>query len=102
VRVRARVWGDLIESVIISFDSGSGVPMKLTATANTEDNRSASDTILVLANRSGQLESRIRSAVDYENVLCPWPEKHILRTQLGPNENDHGWPSHRERARQPR
>jgi Icc protein len=123
VQVRARVWGDSIVSVSFSTDGGSAVPMrarhdstwstawdarecadgmhKLTVTAKTEDNRSASDTILALVNRSGQFETRIRSAVDYENALGAWPEKHILGTQLGPNENGRHWPSRRERARQP-
>jgi 3',5'-cyclic-AMP phosphodiesterase len=124
VQVRARVWGEAIEKVSISIDGGSKIPMRapdesiwntvwnarecanglhrLTVTASTKDNRSASDTIVVLVNRSGQFESRIRSAVDYENTLGAWPEKHILGTQLGPNDNGHGWPSRRERARQPR
>jgi hypothetical protein len=124
VQVRARVWGEAIEKVSISIDGGSKIPMtaadesiwntvwnarecanglhRLTVTASTKDNRSASDTIEVLVNRSGQFESRIRSAVDYENTLGAWPEKHILGTQLGPNDNGHGWPSRRERARQPR
>ena len=124
VKVRARVWGDLIKNVSISIDGGSGVPMRaldqstwstvwsapecasglhrFTVTVKTEDNRAASDTILVLVNRSGQCETLIRSAVDYENVLGAWPEKHILGTQLGPNENGHDWPSSPERARQPR
>jgi 3',5'-cyclic-AMP phosphodiesterase len=124
VQVRARVWGEAIEKVSISIDGGSKIPItaadesiwntvwnarecanglhRLTVTASTKDNRSASDTIEVLVNRSGQFESRIRSAVDYENTLGAWPEKHILGTQLGPNDNGHGWPSRRERARQPR
>jgi hypothetical protein len=82
---------------------------RLTVTAGTKDNRSTNDSILVLANRSGYVESRIGSAVDYQNTLGSWPEKHILGTQLGPNENGHQWPSRRdhwpsrrERARQPR
>jgi 3',5'-cyclic-AMP phosphodiesterase len=120
VQVRARVWGDVIENVSISIDGGRGVPMRamnestwstvwnarecanglhrLTVTASTKDNRSAADTILVLVNRSGQYETRFRSAVDYENALGAWPEKHILGTQLGPNENGHHWPSRRERG----
>jgi Icc protein len=124
VQVRTRVWGEAIENVSISIDAASGIPMRamdestwstvwdarecanglhrLTVTASTKDNRSASDTILVGVNRSGQGETRIRSAVDYENTLGAWPEKHILGTQLGPNENGHGWPSRHERALQPR
>jgi 3',5'-cyclic-AMP phosphodiesterase len=124
VQVRARVWGHAIEKVSISIDGGSEVPMKaldesawstawnareyadgvhrLTVTASTKDNRSASDSILVPLNRSDQFEPRIRNAVDYENALGAWPEKHILGTQLGPNENGHGWPPRRERARQPK
>jgi 3',5'-cyclic-AMP phosphodiesterase len=120
VQVRARVWGDAIENVSISIDGGSGVPMRaldestwsavwnaaecadglhrLTVTAGTSDNRTASDTILVLVNRSGKGETGIPRAVDHENALGAWPEKHILGTQLGPNENGHGWPSRRERA----
>ncbi len=80
-QVPARVWGDLIESVSISFDRGSGIPMRLMVTARTEGNRSASDTILVLVNRSGQFESSIRRH---------WQS----RRERGP--------SRRERARQPR
>jgi 3',5'-cyclic-AMP phosphodiesterase len=131
VQVRARVWGDMIENVTIAIDGGSGAPMRavdestwstvwnarecsnglhrLTVTAGTKDNRSTNGSILVLANRSGYVESRIGSAEDYDNTLGAWPEKHILGTQLGPNENGHQWPSRRdhwpsrrERARQPR
>jgi Icc protein len=123
VQVRARVWADAIEKVSISIDGGSDVPMgalgestwstvwnakecadglhRLTVTASTKDNRSASDTILSLVNTSGECETRTRSAVDYENALGAWPEKHILGTQLGPNENGRHWPSRRERALQP-
>jgi 3',5'-cyclic AMP phosphodiesterase CpdA len=121
VQVRARVWGPAIETVSLSIDGGGETSMsplgestwsgiwntqdhadglhRLTVTARTEDNRSASDTILVQVNTTGIYESCNRRPVDYENTLGPWPEKHILGTQLGPNENGHPWPPSRERAR---
>jgi hypothetical protein len=33
-------------------------------------------------------DSPVRHAVDYENALGQWRDKHILEIQLGPNEND--------------
>ena len=51
------------------------------------------------ARRDGCRDRPARRPVDYENALGEWPEKHILGTQLGPNENGHPWPPHRKRER---
>jgi Icc protein len=115
IEVRARVWGEAVEEVELG-----AAPMKalgggmwsavwdaeeypdgrheLTVTARTSDGRIGGDTIQVLVNKAGEYDAPIRSAVDYENALGAWPEKHILGTQLGPNENGHGWPPRRERV----
>jgi hypothetical protein len=120
VRVRARVWGDCIESVTLSVDGGEPVAMEafgaaswgktwdaealgngsheLTVSARDADGRMASDRILVYVNCRGEYSPPARREPDYENAVGAWKEKHILGTQLGPNENGHAWPRRRERA----
>ena len=117
IQVRARVWGPSIAKVTIESDGGNA-PMKsldestwsadwgtrlsnglhvLTVTALAADGRSGRDSITVLVDRDGRYEPPPRRDVDYENALGAWPEKHILGTQLGPNENGRHWPSRRAR-----
>jgi Icc protein len=115
IEVRARVWGEAVREVELN-----AAPMKargdgiwsaawnaeeyadglheLTATAKTSDGRTGSDRIQVLVGKAGKYNATVRSDVDYENAFGAWPEKHILGTQLGPNENGHGWPPRRERV----
>jgi hypothetical protein len=115
IEVRARVWGAAVNKVELD-----AVPMKalgdgiwsavwdvkkyadglhqLTVKAKTSDGHTGSDTIQALVNRTGEYDAPLRSDVDYENAFGAWPEKHILGTQLGPNENGHGWSPRRERV----
>ncbi len=81
-----------------AFWEASDGPHELTVTARTFDGRTGSDTIQVLVNKAGEYKAPVRCAVDYENAVGAWPEKHILGTQLGPNENGHAWPPRRERV----
>jgi hypothetical protein len=118
VGVRARVWGEGIEHVTMALD---GVAVQaLSATGGctwgadwdseqavdgthmlsviaTAADSQTTDTIDILVNQGGAYTSPVRHSVDYENVLGEWPDKHILGTQLGPNENGRHWPSRRER-----
>ena len=115
IEVRARVWGE----AVIEVELGAA-PMKalgnriwtalwnageyadglheLTVTAKTAGGHSGSDTIQVLVSKAGKYDAPVRSDVDFENAFGAWPEKHILGTHLGPNENGHGWPPRRERV----
>jgi Icc protein len=119
VQIRARVWGDAIESVDLSIDGQELVPMEpaggcdwrgiwestrvsngshiVTVTARTSNGRIAEDRIAAFVHQRGEHKPLTRHAVDYDNALGAWPEKHILGTQLGPNENGRHWPSRRER-----
>jgi hypothetical protein len=120
VTVRARVWGEGVESVAMSVDDAVGTgmtrldectwsgewdstqtvdgPHAIHVTTKTLNGRTASDRILVCVNQKGRYHSPARRATDYENVIGAWPEKHILGTQLGPNENGRHWPSRRQRV----
>jgi hypothetical protein len=51
----------------------------------------------ILADQQGGYTRQPRHDIDYENTLGEWSEKHILGTQLGPNENGRHWPSRRQR-----
>jgi Icc protein len=121
IQVRARAWGDAIGNVTLSIDQGTPIAMQrrgsmmwtsfwdslrtsdgphlLSVTAKTADGHTASDTISVLVNQQGSYSLPARRNVDYENVLGEWPEKHLLGTQLGPNENGRQWPSRRKSER---
>lgn len=63
--------------------------------AHTTDLREAEDAISILVSQSGQYARPKRSPIDYENAIGAYPEKGILGTQLGPNENGTKgpWPS---------
>jgi hypothetical protein len=120
VTVRARVWGEGIETVVMSLDEGDSArmarldectwggewdstgtvdgPRAIQVTAQTRNGQRARDRIIVCVNQRGIYEVPSRHAVDYENVIGEWPEKHILGTQLGPNENGRHWPSRRQQA----
>jgi Icc protein len=120
MRVRARVWGASIDSVTLSINRGKTIAMEaldsctwvavwdaeqlangshvLTVSARTSDGHTADDSIAVYVNRQSNYEQPARRDVDYENALGAWTEKHIMGTQLGPNENGHPWPPRRERA----
>jgi Icc protein len=113
-QVRARVWGPEIESATLhpggrvqqmsgaeraiwsgelhsaGFADGVCQP---TVRALTRSGSRAEDSIPALVSRDGKYDGVPRKPVDYENALGAWPEKHILGTQLGPNENGRAWPS---------
>jgi len=52
-----------------------------------------------LINRQGEYKPPSRQAADYENTVGEWRDKHILGTELGPNENGRHWPSRHEAER---
>ena len=118
VSVRARVWGERIEQVTMAID---GNPVRslsaaggctwethwdsaraqdgehaLSVTASSAGSQT-SDSISILLNQRGDYTPPVRHALDYENAVAAWSDKHILGTQLGPNENGRHWPSRRER-----
>ncbi len=120
--VRARAWdGRGIASVTCSIDDSAPREMQrvedgywelhwnaselsdgshgLRVEAKTSDGDSAEDEITILLGESGLSALPSRHVVDYENALGPWPQKGILGTQLGPNENGikGPWPSWRGR-----
>jgi Icc protein len=117
VRVGARIWGEQIENVAMAIDgnpvqslnatgdctwatewdstrTGDG-PHLLSVTATLAASQTT-DSISILINQRG-CTPPVPHALDYENALGEWPEKHILGTQLGPNENGRHWPSRKER-----
>jgi predicted phosphodiesterase len=120
VQVRARAWGSSIQDVTLSVNDGEPSPMselkgcnwgkewdskqledgphELTVTARDADGRTAGDRVIVCLNRSGKYDPPTRREPDFENAIGAWPDKQILGTQLGPNENGHPWPPRRERA----
>jgi Icc protein len=120
-QVRARVWGDLIKDVTLSIDCGQTVTMEplddctweatpgtqqiadgshvLAVRAQTTNGQTGEDSITIYVNQQGKYDTPARQSVDYENALGEWPEKHILGTQLGPNESGHPWPPQRKRER---
>jgi hypothetical protein len=70
----------------------------LSVTASTSTGQTT-DTITVLVNQQGEYKPPCRHATDYENAVGEWREKHILGTELGPNENGRHWPSRHEAER---
>lgn len=119
VQVRARVWGEDIENVTMSLDNGNAELMVklddctwagewastesadgshvMTVTAQSRGAQIATDSINVYSNQQGRYLVPARRTLDYENALGEWSGKHILGTQLGPNENGRQWPSRRQR-----
>jgi len=119
IQVRARVWGEAIENVTMSLDKGKAELMVklddctwgrewastesidgshlITVTAQSRGGQIATDTVNMYSNQQGTYLVPTRRILDYENALGEWPEKHILGTQLGPNENGRHWPSRRKR-----
>ena len=118
VRVGARMWGERIEHVTMAIDGnpvqslnatggctwatewdstrvGDGTHV-LSVTATTAASQTT-DSISILVNQRGAYTRPVSRALDYENALGEWPEKHILGTLLGPNENGRHWPSRNER-----
>jgi len=117
--IRARVWGEAIENVTMSVDNGAAELMAMLdestwvagwqsaepadgshlikVTAQSRTGRSATDTIVAYCNEQGRYPVPERHPLDYENAIGEWPAKHILGTQLGPNENGRHWPSRRRR-----
>ena len=69
----------------------------ITVTAQSRGGQIATDTVNMYSNQQGTYLVPTRRILDYENALGEWPEKHILGTQLGPNENGRHWPSRRKR-----
>jgi 3',5'-cyclic-AMP phosphodiesterase len=119
-QVRARVWGSSVQNVTLKVDAGKPIPMsaldgstwvaawdagqlangshEIRVIARDADGRTANDRITVYVNHRGEYAPPARREPDYENAIGAWAEKHILGTQLGPNENGHPWPPRRERA----
>ena len=120
LQVRARAWGASIPTVTLSVDGGAPVPMskldgstwgsewdagregqgrhELTVSAEDAEGKVSHDRIAVYVNHRGEYGAPARREPDYENAIAGWAEKHILGTQLGPNENGHPWPPRRERT----
>jgi 3',5'-cyclic-AMP phosphodiesterase len=118
VRVGVRICGQQIEHVMMAIDgnpvqslnatdactwatewdstrTGEGLHvLSVTATVSASQ---TTDSISILVNQRGAYTPPVRHALDYETTLGEWPEKHILGTQLGPNENGRHWPSRRQR-----
>jgi Icc protein len=121
IEIRARAWGSDISSVSLrvgaesdrqmvraaeaawscrcDFDHMSDGLHRLSVSALTSTGRSAQDTIQIIVDRHGQYDVPERSPVDRENAVGAWPEKQILGTRLGPNENGHPWPPRQESQR---
>jgi hypothetical protein len=122
VEVRARVWGDAIESVALSIGAAAEQQMTrgteglwscaldsrrvpdgllaLTVRAKSDDGQYAEDTIHALVRQDGLYAAPPRKPGDDDNSIGAWPEKHIPGTQLGPNKNGRGWPSRRHAIEQ--
>lgn len=118
-QVRVRAWGGAIEMVTMAIDGGETRALEqlndrtwqgawdsaqcadgahvLTATARAADGPIESDRITMNVNQRGSYHAPLRRPVDYDNVVGEWREKHILGTQLGPNENGRKWPSRHDR-----
>jgi hypothetical protein len=73
-------------------------PHAIQVMAQTQNGQRANDRIIVCVSQQGSYNLPARHAIDYENVTGEWPEKHILGTPLGPNENGRHWRSRRQRA----
>jgi 3',5'-cyclic-AMP phosphodiesterase len=122
VEVRARVWGDAIQSVGLSIGAAAGQEMTrgtaglwscgwdsacvpdgllaLTVRARSDNGQYAEDTIHALVRQDGLYASPPRKPGYADNAIGAWPEKHIPGTQLGPNKNGRGWPSRRHAKEQ--
>ena len=120
VQVRARIWGEGIQEVTMALDGNNLLPLAtlddctwaaewdstqladgahvLSVTASTSTGQTT-DTIIVLVNQQGEYKPPCRHATDYENAVGEWREKHIIGTELGPNENGRHWPSRHEAER---
>ena len=118
VQIRARLWGEGVREVTLALDSNKDQVLRpvddctwgadwdsaqiadgahvLSVTATTE-NSQTTDRITILVNQRGDYTPPSRHTSDYENALGEWRDKHILGTQLGPNENGRHWPSRHER-----
>jgi len=117
VQVRARIWGEGIKDVAMALDGNEVRPPTtlddctwaaewdstqladgahvLSVTASTSTGQT-SDRITALVNQKGEYKSPARYATDYENTVGEWRDKHILGTELGPNDNGRHWPSRHE------
>jgi 3',5'-cyclic AMP phosphodiesterase CpdA len=117
VQVRARIWGEGIKEVAMALDGYEVQPLAaldnctwaaewdstqlddgahtLSVTASTSTGQTT-DSITVLINQEGEYRPPPRRATDYENTVGEWRDKHILGTELGPNENGRHWPSRHE------
>ena len=61
--------------------------------------KTVTDRVRILVNQKAQYNQPARRPVDYENAAGEWREKHILGTQLGPNENGRHWHSRHDAER---
>jgi len=117
VHVRARIWGEGIQDVTMALDDSEVQPLAaigdriwaaawdsaqladgahvLSVTASTATGKTT-DSITLLVNQQSEYKPASRHATDYENTVGAWPDKHILGTELGPNENGRHWPSRHE------
>jgi Icc protein len=119
INIRARAWDHRdIVSAFCSVDNAPPQPMRPAGkgfwqpawdssqvadglhsirVAVAADSALAQDEIAILVSQSGQYTAPARQPVNYENNIGAWPERGILGTQLGPNENGTKgpWPSWR-------
>jgi Icc protein len=121
VEIRARVWdGRGVLEARCSIDGAPFEPMQrvdelcwqmqwnparvgdgvhsIRVEASANGHAQAHDEIWALVKQCGDYKAPPRSAVDFENTVGAWPEKGILGTELGPNENGTKgpWPSWRK------
>lgn len=118
IQVRARIWGASdsvrLEAAVGNAPAQFMEPMvdgawgceldasglkdgvhRLMVRVSGRESRPADDVIWFRVQRSAPWRDIKRLPRDYENALGAWPEKGILGTQLGPNENGTKgpWPS---------
>jgi 3',5'-cyclic-AMP phosphodiesterase len=121
IQVRARIWGGNIREVVMALDGDGTQPLyaidhctwgadwdsalladglhSLAITATTSAGQTT-DRVTLLLHQQGNYFPPLRRAIDKENTVGEWREKHILGTRLGPNDNGRHWSSrrHAERA----
>jgi hypothetical protein len=123
IQIRARVWCDAIENVTMLLDAGKEQSVvkldnytwagesastesidrahAIRVTAQSRNGQIATDSIEVCSNQQGRYSVPARHILDYGNAPGAWPEKQILGTELGANENGRHWPSRRKREHAP-
>jgi 3',5'-cyclic-AMP phosphodiesterase len=122
VQVHARYWGDRVKKMWFSVDQRGGGELRptsegawsagwdsaqvadgtheLTVCATLDRGKETRDTIRIRTSQDGAFTEPPRQTLDRHNALGAWTEKHILGTQLGPNQNGRPWPSRRREPAQ--